>query len=114
MLCEPEIRITNLNKETDDFLLLASDGLFDRFTSRDAVQLGREKFATMSMMEQDPQKVAEFLVKEATSARINSDNTTALVVALNAGIDHTSVVKSELGKALELKKNDGRFDGFLN
>lgn len=97
VLNEPEIRITYLNKETDDFLLLASDGLFDRFTSKDCVQLAREKFATMNMMEQDPRKVAEFLVKESTSARINSDNTTVLVVALNAGVDPATVEKSQLG-----------------
>ena len=33
VLCEPEIRVTRLNKSTDDFILLASDGLYDRFSS---------------------------------------------------------------------------------
>ena len=33
VISEPEIRITHLDRNTDDFLLLASDGLFDRFSS---------------------------------------------------------------------------------
>jgi serine/threonine protein phosphatase PrpC len=37
VLSEPEIRITTLNPQTDHFMLLASDGLWDRFSSEDAV-----------------------------------------------------------------------------
>ena len=33
VLCEPEIRVVTVNQTTDDFILLASDGLFDRFSS---------------------------------------------------------------------------------
>ena len=33
VLCEPEVRVTTMNRQTDDFILLASDGLYDRFTS---------------------------------------------------------------------------------
>lgn len=39
------------------------------------------------MMEQDPFEVARYLVSESVGARVNSDNTTALIVALNSGID---------------------------
>ena len=38
-------------------------------------------------MEQDPQDVARHLVLEAVQARVNSDNTTVIVVSLNSGID---------------------------
>ena len=31
--------------------------------------------------------MASFLVQEAVGARVNSDNTTAMIVSLNAGID---------------------------
>ena len=51
VLCEPEIRVTSINPETDDFFLLASDGLFDRFTSQECVNLARTKLAAMPMME---------------------------------------------------------------
>ena len=42
VLNEPEIRITTLNPTTDDFLILASDGLFDRFSSEDCVSFASQ------------------------------------------------------------------------
>jgi serine/threonine protein phosphatase PrpC len=33
VICEPEIRELTIDPLTDDFLLLASDGLFDKFSS---------------------------------------------------------------------------------
>lgn len=86
VLSEPEIRVTTINPETDDFFLLASDGLFDRFTSQECVDLARSKIAEMPMMEQDVGQVARNVVLEATAARVNSDNTTVIIVSLNAGI----------------------------
>jgi len=41
----------------------------------------------MEVMEQDPQVVAKKLVQEAVSQRVNSDNTTVIVVCLNAGVE---------------------------
>lgn len=67
MLNEPEIRFVTINKQTDDFIVLASDGLFDRFSSEECVALAREKFLTMDLWEQDPAVVAGHLVHEAVS-----------------------------------------------
>lgn len=47
---EPEIRRYDFNPFTDEFIILASDGLFDKFTSQEAVDFIREK-----MMDQDYQ-----------------------------------------------------------
>lgn len=44
MLNEPEIRVTTLNAETDDFIVLASDGLFDRFSSSECVDFATKHF----------------------------------------------------------------------
>lgn len=91
MLNEPEIRITSLNPEADDFLILASDGLFDRFSSEECIDFSLKEFLKQGgLTEQDPQYVAGRLVKEATSQRVNSDNTTVLVVALNNGVEEKS------------------------
>lgn len=88
VLCEPEIRITTLNAETDDFIVLASDGLFDRFSSSECIEFSNKHFLKQGgLTEQDPQLVAHRLVKEATSQRVNSDNTTVMVVALNNGVE---------------------------
>ena len=42
-------------------------------------------------MEQNPFEVALYLVSESVKARVNSDNTTALIVALNAGVEPSLV-----------------------
>lgn len=67
VLNEPEIRFAKINKQTDDFVVLASDGLFDRFSSEECVAIAREKFLTMDVLEQDPAVVASHLVNEAVS-----------------------------------------------
>ena len=88
VLNEPEIRITTLNLQTDDFLILASDGLFDRFSSSECVEQASKYFLEQGgLTEQDPQVVAQRLVSESTSVRVNSDNTTVLVVALSSGLE---------------------------
>lgn len=67
VLNEPEIRFVTINKQTDDFIILASDGLYDRFSSEECVELAREKFLTMDVLEQDPAVVAGHLVHEAVT-----------------------------------------------
>lgn len=68
VLNEPEIRITTLNPEADDFLILASDGLYDRFSSEECIDYSlKEFFKQGGLTEQDPQLVAGRLVREATS-----------------------------------------------
>lgn len=44
VLCKPEIRITTVDPERDDFFLLASDGLFDRFSSEDCIEAANKHF----------------------------------------------------------------------
>lgn len=41
ILSEPEIRVVDIDPTSDDFLLLASDGLFDRFSSQECVKITR-------------------------------------------------------------------------
>ena len=87
MLNEPEIRFVTIDRETDDFIVLASDGLFDKFSSKDCIASARQKFLTMGITEQDPFVVATHLVQDAIFQRINSDNTTVVVVCLNSGLE---------------------------
>ena len=39
IMSEPEIHVVDINPQSDDFFLLASDGLFDRFSSEECVQI---------------------------------------------------------------------------
>jgi len=87
IMSEPEIRVVDLNPQSDDFLLLASDGLFDRFTSQDCVRIVRQKLAKMDVMEQDAQQVAQELVEQAKNKRMMTDNITVILIALNRGIE---------------------------
>lgn len=43
IMSEPEIHVIDINPQADDFFLLASDGLFDRFSSQECVQIVRKK-----------------------------------------------------------------------
>lgn len=75
----------------DHFILLASDGLFDRFSSQECINIAREKLTQMPVMEQDPQKVARELVNEAIYKRLITDNITVILATLNRGIDSSLV-----------------------
>ena len=58
IMSEPEIRVLDINPATDDFFLLASDGLFDRFSSKEACKIITQKLKKMEVMEQCVQTVA--------------------------------------------------------
>lgn len=87
VLVEPEIRVVTLDPSRDDFILLASDGLYDRFSSEDCVRIVKDKLKSMPLMEQDPQKVTRELVTEAIYKRIMTDNITVILATLNRGIE---------------------------
>ena len=55
-------------------------------------------------MEQDPREVARHLVSEAVKARVNSDNTTAIIVSLNSGIDVSLERNANIGSIQECMK----------
>eukprot|EP00353_Schmidingerella_taraikaensis_P009138 CAMPEP_0185569488 /NCGR_PEP_ID=MMETSP0434-20130131/2088_1 /TAXON_ID=626734 ORGANISM="Favella taraikaensis, Strain Fe Narragansett Bay" /NCGR_SAMPLE_ID=MMETSP0434 /ASSEMBLY_ACC=CAM_ASM_000379 /LENGTH=58 /DNA_ID=CAMNT_0028184279 /DNA_START=1941 /DNA_END=2117 /DNA_ORIENTATION=- len=46
-------------------------------------------------MEQDPFEVARYLVSESVGVRVNSDNTTAVIVALNGGVEDLKGISPE-------------------
>ena len=39
IMSEPEIRVVDIDPSTDDYFLLASDGLFDRFSSKECCKV---------------------------------------------------------------------------
>ena len=45
VLNEPEIRVINIDPVKDHFILLASDGLFDRFSSQECINIARDKLS---------------------------------------------------------------------
>jgi serine/threonine protein phosphatase PrpC len=43
LICEPEVRQIDLDPFIDDFIVVASDGLYDKFSSQEAVNFIRTK-----------------------------------------------------------------------
>lgn len=77
----------DINPATDDFFLLASDGLFDRFSSKECCKVITQKLRKMNLMEQSVAQVAQEVVNRAKSKRMMTDNITLILVALNRGIE---------------------------
>ena len=55
IMSEPEIRVIDIDPSTDNFFLLASDGLYDRFSSKECCKVITQKLKKMEVMEQDVQ-----------------------------------------------------------
>jgi len=58
LTCTPEIRVIDLDPFTDDYIVMASDGLFDKATSQEVVSFISEKLSLMPNKEQELSKVA--------------------------------------------------------
>lgn len=83
---EPEVRYLYLDPVQDEFLILACDGLWDVFSSQEAVDFVRNRLRQMPVTEQDPQRVARELVNEAIYEKRSGDNVSVMVVALTCGM----------------------------
>ena len=79
IVSEPEVRVEAMN-EHDEFILVACDGLFDVFSSQQAIDFCRQSLLRMDNM--DPQRVAFKLVEDAVDIRKSRDNVTALLIML--------------------------------
>lgn len=82
IICEPEVREIKIDPREDEFIVLASDGLFDRYTSQEVVESVSEKLSKYQAYEKNPQKVAHELIEETFEKGIGSDNVTILIATL--------------------------------
>merc|ERR1711957_702445 len=85
VIADPEIRVEQLTPQ-DEFLFMACDGLFDVFTSQEAVDFIHARLSAMPSNEQDPQRVVQDIVREAIHERRSRDNVTALLVAFKRAV----------------------------
>eukprot|EP00826_Nyctotherus_ovalis_P037550 TRINITY_DN3432_c0_g2_i10.p1 TRINITY_DN3432_c0_g2~~TRINITY_DN3432_c0_g2_i10.p1 ORF type:complete len:301 (+),score=83.48 TRINITY_DN3432_c0_g2_i10:1060-1962(+) len=86
IICTPEIRVWDINPNEDEFVVLGSDGLFDKFSSQEAVSYIRHRLKQMEYMEQDAKKVAREITSESINKRNVRDNVTTMIIQLNRGI----------------------------
>eukprot|EP00927_Polykrikos_kofoidii_P016775 TRINITY_DN1760_c0_g1_i1.p1 TRINITY_DN1760_c0_g1~~TRINITY_DN1760_c0_g1_i1.p1 ORF type:complete len:714 (-),score=140.90 TRINITY_DN1760_c0_g1_i1:139-2280(-) len=87
---DPEIRVERLLPE-DEFLFLACDGLFDVFSSQEAIGFIHARLAAMPPNEQDPERVVQDIVHEAIHERRSRDNVTAMLVTFKRSISQHSL-----------------------
>jgi serine/threonine protein phosphatase PrpC len=85
VICDPEIRVEQLTPQ-DEFLFMACDGLFDVFSSQEAVEFMHSRLASMPSNEQDPQRAVQDIVHEAIHERRSRDNVTALLVTFKRAV----------------------------
>ncbi len=82
--CVPEITMMEFDPLTDDFLVLGSDGVFDKFTSQEVVTFIRNKIAASDYS--DIPKIARELANECIYGKNVRDNITIIIIALNRGL----------------------------
>lgn len=80
VIAEPEIRWERLTAQ-DEFLLLACDGVFDVFSTQEAIDFARARLVAMPPGEQDPSQAVKELVREALDGRGSRDNVTAMLIS---------------------------------
>lgn len=85
VIADPEIRVEQLTPQ-DEFLFMACDGLFDVFSSQEAVEFVHSRLASMPSNEQDPQRAVQDIVHEAIHERRSRDNVTALLVTFKRAV----------------------------
>jgi len=85
VIADPEIRVEQLTPQ-DEFLFMACDGLFDVFSSQEAVDFIYGRLAAMPQNEQDPRRAVEDIVHEAIHDRRSRDNVTALLVTFRRAV----------------------------
>lgn len=79
ILSDPEVREVKIDPRDDQFIVMASDGLYDRYSSQDVVDVICQKLSEYQAYEKNPQKVAHELLAETFGKGIGSDNVTILI-----------------------------------
>jgi serine/threonine protein phosphatase PrpC len=82
--CMPEIRMLEMDPFTDRFIVMGSDGLFDKATSQEIVNTINARIGEQGQDNKDYEKIARILANE-TIAKNVKDNVTCVIVGLGRG-----------------------------
>ncbi|GAB2300262.1 hypothetical protein Dimus_034297 [Dionaea muscipula] len=94
LIAEPELRLVTLSKE-DEFLVIGSDGLWDVFTSQNAVDLARRRLRAHN----DVKLCCKEMVEEAIK-RGATDNLTVVMVCFHLEPPTPSVMAAPRGRRI--------------
>jgi len=79
----PEIRKIELDYEDDEFILLASDGLFDKLSSQECVDFVHKEMKNLEPTDINLRHVASLLADQVIYVKRVLDNVTIMIVGLN-------------------------------
>ena len=85
IIAEPEIRRYDFDPNQDEFIIIASDGLFDMFSSQEAVDFVRDKMKTYNHLKLDFDMISKQIAYEAIFTKGVRDNTSVIIINLNRG-----------------------------
>lgn len=109
----PDVLQMPLEKD-DDFVIVASDGLWEVTTSSQAVTFVRRHLEKVGVNPAGLQSAAEALVDDAITRRRTSDNVSVVVMSLPAmGTTEASAAPAPKAKAAAPKKKSGGMFGGL-
>lgn len=74
-----------LDPFTDDFIIMGSDGLYDKFASQEVINFVKGRLSQMPPMEQDLYFAAREIVIECIENKKVKDNVTVILIGLNRG-----------------------------
>lgn len=77
---------TRVLSSADEFILLATDSLFEVFEPQEAVSFIAASLRRMAVTEQDPSRAANELLSAAVNSRFSSQNITILIIPLSPGL----------------------------
>mmetsp|Transcript_11360 Transcript_11360/g.19405 ORF Transcript_11360/g.19405 Transcript_11360/m.19405 type:complete len:415 (+) Transcript_11360:132-1376(+) len=89
VVATPDVEMVTLG-EDDDFMIVASDGLWEVTTSAQAVTFVKRALAKEGMSEKSLQKVTKDLVEDAVKRRRSSDNVSCVIFALPGSVVSSS------------------------
>lgn len=94
LISEPELNLTTLSKE-DEFLIIGSDGLWDVFSSQNAVDFARRQLQQHNDVKKCCQEIAEEAIKRGTI-----DNLTVLMLCFHTEPPMPIVRRGRLGRTI--------------
>lgn len=80
LTCEPEVRVIEIDADQDEFIMIASDGLFDKMTNQNCIDLIKNQ---LSHGTKDMHKVASIVAAKSIKRDKSKDNVTLIVISLN-------------------------------
>lgn len=83
----PEIRRYDYNPFEDEFILIASDGLFDKFSSKEAISYIRDNIKKKKCFSKDVDILVRQIAYEAIYMKGGRDNTTVMMISLNRDLN---------------------------